>query len=383
MVETARREPLGISLTWLTNSKPRPGPDDPRQQVGQIQSRSFDARRHNAGGDHGGFEQAQIVAGEIKNLGQAADVRGGAQVHAGQAQNRFVNHPQAGLHRRLRRGVAPVNAEVNRDIEHARAFGKIHAEKENVAPAGVAQIHAHRGAFAQHGVGAVAAALQQFRARRAADDPPDGPCETSIGCRAPSARCAGPGRPASESRGADRPRPARWKWRRWGRGFFAPPRNWSSASSNRRCSRCSNPLNGIMPFRAGAAISPADENGGSRRGKTTRGRARKDCRCGGGRRPVPRRRRAVRAGGKRAQTASSGWLRMCGVRRGDDFDERAGHAREGCIVRTFRRSCASSSTSPASTSARAGPLKASASCAVSRPYFKPMSKRRPCNSQAR
>ena len=55
-----------------------------------------------------------------------------------------------------------MDAKINGHIEHARALGKIHAEKKNVAPARVAQIHAHRGAFAQHGIGAVLAALQQF-----------------------------------------------------------------------------------------------------------------------------------------------------------------------------------------------------------------------------
>ena len=59
----------------------------------------------------------------------------GAEVHAGQAQDRFVNHAQIGFDRRPRRGVAAMHAQVNGDVQHPRAFGKIHAQEENVAPA--------------------------------------------------------------------------------------------------------------------------------------------------------------------------------------------------------------------------------------------------------
>ena len=59
LVETASREPLGMSLTLLTISSPRPGPDDARQQIGQALARAFDARRHDARGDHRRFEQAR------------------------------------------------------------------------------------------------------------------------------------------------------------------------------------------------------------------------------------------------------------------------------------------------------------------------------------
>ena len=140
-----------------------PGADDPCQQIGEFQAGTFNARRHDAGGDYRRLQQAEIIAGKIKHLGEAGDIRGGAKVHAGQAQNGFVNHAQARLHRRLRGLVAAVNTEVNGHVEHARAFGEIHAQEKNVAPARVAQIHAHRREFAQHGIQAVLAPVQQFR----------------------------------------------------------------------------------------------------------------------------------------------------------------------------------------------------------------------------
>jgi len=43
-----------------------PRPEDARQQVGQVESRPFNARRHNAGGDHGRLQQTEIVARESK-----------------------------------------------------------------------------------------------------------------------------------------------------------------------------------------------------------------------------------------------------------------------------------------------------------------------------
>ena len=50
-----------------------------------------------------------------------------AEVDADQPQHRLVDHAQIGLDRRLRRGVAAVHAEVDRDVQHPRALGEIHA----------------------------------------------------------------------------------------------------------------------------------------------------------------------------------------------------------------------------------------------------------------
>ena len=198
-------------------------PDDPRQQIREALARAFHAGRNDAAGDDRRLEQAEVIFGEIEHVGQVRDVGGGAEVHAGQAQHRFIHHAQIGFDRRPRGGIAPMHAEVDRDVQHLRALGIIHAEKENVAPAAMRQVHAHRGAFAQDRVGAVARrCAAAVRAGCAADDRRDGPCGTSIDCRAPSARCGAPGRPAFAGPAADRPRPARWKSGRTARPPPAP-----------------------------------------------------------------------------------------------------------------------------------------------------------------
>ena len=93
------------------------------------------------------------------------DLRRRAQVHAGQAQDGILDHAQIGFDGRFWPRIATVHRQVNRHIQHFRAFGIIHRQKENVAPAAMGQVHPHRGAFAQQGIGAVAgAAAQQFRA---------------------------------------------------------------------------------------------------------------------------------------------------------------------------------------------------------------------------
>ena len=71
LVETARREPLGMSLTLLTISSPRPGPDASRaSRSREALARAFDARRDDARGDHRGLEQAEVILGEVEHLGE-------------------------------------------------------------------------------------------------------------------------------------------------------------------------------------------------------------------------------------------------------------------------------------------------------------------------
>src|ERR1035438_9746545 len=137
LVETARREPLGISFTRLTISRPCP-------------CRPGWKGRHDAGSDHRGLQQAQIVAREIEDLGQRGDFGGGSQIDAGEAQHRLVDHAQPGFHGRLGRAGAAYG-EVDRNIQHARAFWKIHAQEKDVAPAAVGQVHAYRCGLAQDG----------------------------------------------------------------------------------------------------------------------------------------------------------------------------------------------------------------------------------------
>ena len=226
LVETARREPLGISFTWLTISMPWPGA--PVRRASRSASGcggAFHARRHDAGGDHGGLEQAQVVAREIEDFGDGGDLR------RWPSDPRWPGAAPAGRSRGNRlpraawapRGRSRRARQVDGDVEHARAFGEIHAEEENVAPAAVGEVHAHGRGFAQDGKQRIAAGAPAVRAGCAADNRPGGRCGTSTGCRARSARCGAPGRPGSGNPARGSRRPARWRWRRSGRRRPAPP----------------------------------------------------------------------------------------------------------------------------------------------------------------
>ena len=46
-----------------------------------------------------------------------------------------------------------MDAEIDGDVEYARALGEIHAEKKDIAPAAVGEVHAHGCEFAQERVG--------------------------------------------------------------------------------------------------------------------------------------------------------------------------------------------------------------------------------------
>jgi hypothetical protein len=138
----------------------------PLQHARQRLGGAFHSGRHHAARDHGGFEQPQVIAREIEDLGHGGDFGDGAQIHAHQAQHRPVDDPHPGFHGRLgnRRVRARAHAQIHRDVEHARAFGEIHAQEKDVAPAAVAEVHAHRRRLAQDGIEA-ARAPQQFRAQ--------------------------------------------------------------------------------------------------------------------------------------------------------------------------------------------------------------------------
>ncbi len=72
-----------------------------------------------------------------------------AEIDAGEAQHRLLDHAQAGFHRRGGFLVAAVDGEIDRDVEHFRALGIVHAEEEDITPAAMGQVHADRRALAQ------------------------------------------------------------------------------------------------------------------------------------------------------------------------------------------------------------------------------------------
>ncbi len=120
------------------------------QNIGEGLPRSFQSWRNDAGGDDSGFEQPQVIAREVENLGQGSDVGAGMQVHAGQAKHRLVDRPEVYIDGRLRaRRAGAAQRQIDGDIENPRAFRVIHAEEKDIAPATVAEVHADRGRFAQ------------------------------------------------------------------------------------------------------------------------------------------------------------------------------------------------------------------------------------------
>ena len=125
-------------------------------------SRALHSRRHDAGGDHRGLEQPQIVMGKVENFRNRAEVRAALQVDARQAQHGLIDDAEPGLHGRLGSARA-AHAQIDGNVEHARALGEIHSQKEDVAPAAVAQVHAHRSGLLQNRKEVVGClALQKF-----------------------------------------------------------------------------------------------------------------------------------------------------------------------------------------------------------------------------
>ena len=110
---------------------------------------AFHARRHDAGGDHGGLQQAQVIAREIEDLGDRGDVGRGLEIDADQAQHRLVDDAEVRFDRRLGARRRPRTREIDRDVQDPRALGKVHAEEEDVAPAAVRQVHADGRGLAQ------------------------------------------------------------------------------------------------------------------------------------------------------------------------------------------------------------------------------------------
>jgi hypothetical protein len=141
-----------------------PGPTI-RARRSETLAGALDARRHDAAGDDRRLEQAEIVLREIEHLVEAGNLRGAAEVHAGEAQHRLLDHAQAGLDRRGWFPVAAVHGEIDRNVEHFGALGIVHAEEEDITPAAMREVHADRGALAQDGIkSARGIAPKKFRA---------------------------------------------------------------------------------------------------------------------------------------------------------------------------------------------------------------------------
>ena len=115
VVETASRDPLGMLFTWLTISIPSPSrrvncAKNRRQRL----ARAFHSRRHNARSDHRRLQQSQIIAAEIEQLLQVADLRRRIQIDAHQPNHRTIDDAKISLDRRLRRFRVRFRRIVNR-----------------------------------------------------------------------------------------------------------------------------------------------------------------------------------------------------------------------------------------------------------------------------
>ena len=145
------REPrtLGDIVDAADDFKTEPRAHRSREQARQGFARAFDPRGDDARGNNRGFEQAEIIAGKIKHFIQVSDVGGRAEVNTGESQHGLVNDTQIGLDRRPRGGIPTVDREVDGNVEDPGTFGKVHAQKENIAPARMRKVHANRGGFAQ------------------------------------------------------------------------------------------------------------------------------------------------------------------------------------------------------------------------------------------
>ncbi len=114
--------------------------------------RPFERRGYEARGDDARLEQTEIVVAEIEQVPQVGHVLGGAQVYAGQTQQWLGDNPDIGFDGRPRTAVASVYAQVNRDVQNARALGIVHAQKKDIRPAAVAEIKADRRCLCQDGI---------------------------------------------------------------------------------------------------------------------------------------------------------------------------------------------------------------------------------------
>ena len=125
---------------------------------------AFHPRRDDARGDDGGFEQAQVVAGVVEDLGEVGDFGDGAEVDAHQPQQRFVDDADVGFDGRARFGIAAMHRQIDGDVEDARAFREVHPQEEDVAPAAVREVHADGRGFVEDGEQPFGGALQQLAA---------------------------------------------------------------------------------------------------------------------------------------------------------------------------------------------------------------------------
>ena len=107
LVETARREPLGMSLTLRHDLDAEAGlAGEPFEKLGEGLAGTLQPGRNEAAGDDGRLQETQVVAGVVEDFAQIGDVGRGFQVHAGEPKDRLIDdaHPRFDGGARLRIG---------------------------------------------------------------------------------------------------------------------------------------------------------------------------------------------------------------------------------------------------------------------------------------
>jgi hypothetical protein len=138
------------------------GAADAGEQTRQLLAAAFKAGRNDPAGDDRGLEEAKVVTGKIEDVVQMDEISGGAEIHTGQAEKRFVDDAEVRLDGGLGSGIAAMDAQVDRDVKHAGTLGVVHAQEENVAPTRVSEVHSHRRALAEDWIRAIEAAGEEF-----------------------------------------------------------------------------------------------------------------------------------------------------------------------------------------------------------------------------
>jgi hypothetical protein len=153
---------LGDVVDVADNFQPASLAENALQQCLQTLPRAFDAGRHETRSNDSGFEETEVIFREVEDLGEIGNVGRGTEIDTGQAQHGLFDDSQISLDWRTRRSISAMHTEVDRDIQHPRALGKIHAQEKNVAPTAVRQVHPHRSPFAENRISAVRRAFQEF-----------------------------------------------------------------------------------------------------------------------------------------------------------------------------------------------------------------------------
>lgn len=105
-----------------------------------------DARSNDAG-----FEQAEVIVAEVEEFLKGVDFLFVTKVDRNDADDGAIDDPAVALDGRD--GIAvTVDGEVDGDVDDAGAFGVVHAEEEDVGPAGVAGVSTHRRAIHAEGI---------------------------------------------------------------------------------------------------------------------------------------------------------------------------------------------------------------------------------------